>query len=420
MSAYEKLNEVDSSNVIPKDCFESMITAFEEEYLASINYHESLSHNRKPVAYMNGVLRFLSTYLLKIQSRPEMSHIEGNEYGYVPAKIDDIWDADSRLQSEYEAILVYCSRTDKQPNTILTHMAEYRAMQNLYTKLLKDIQNENSKNQSTLMPMNFETEIRETYNQKYLKIFLAHGLDHNSVAAHLNRLPSVRKANVTVQTSGKIDLTIYPAKAYDISETKDEVELTLTNYFKGNIVDPQFIDEPVSSVSEKAYYQVIDYMLDLGKNLEGSKRLTEKFDEERFRDYFIPYLNTISKKHSATGESFHSNGKTDILFMNEKGEPVLIAECKLWKGEKLLVDAIDQLLNNYVNWRDEKIALIVFNRDNKKFTDVIVTSTNAVANHPQCRKFLSKRKDTSFSYQFKNPDDEDKTILLELVLFNFA
>lgn len=54
--------------------------------------------------------------------------------------------------------------------------------------------------------------------------------------------------------------------------------------------------------------------------------------------------------------------------MNEKGEPVLIAECKLWKGEKLLLDAIDQLLNTYVNWRDEKIALIIFNRDVQKFS----------------------------------------------------
>ncbi|MBS0424090.1 MAG: hypothetical protein JSR71_06625 [Proteobacteria bacterium] len=251
-------------------------------------------------------------------------------------------------------------------------------------------------------------------------MFLRHGLDHAAVAAHLKKLPSVSKSNVTVQQSGKIDLTIYPAKAYDITETQEEVELTLDNYFKGNKVDPQFIDEPISSVSEKAYYQVIDYMLMLGKNLEGSKRLNEKFDEERYRDYFIPYLNTISKKHSATGESFHSSGKTDILFMNEKGEPVLIAECKLWKGEKLLLDAIDQLLNNYVNWRDEKIALIVFNRDIKKFSDVIDTATNAISKHPLCLKTLGKRTDTSYSFLFRHPDDEKRTIKLELVLFNFA
>jgi hypothetical protein len=273
-------------------------------------------------------------------------------------------------------------------------------------------------NKKKNMPKYFETEIRESFKKKYLKIFLQHGLDHEAVSAHLNKLHSVNKANVTVQQSGKVDLTVYPAKAYDILETQEEVELTLDNYFKGNNVDPQFIEEPVSAVSEKAYYQVIDYMLTLGKNLESSKRLNEKMGEEWYRDYFIPYLNAISKKHSATGESFHSKGKTDILFLNNEGEPVLIAECKLWKGEKLLLEAIDQLLNNYVNWRDEKIALVVFNRDVKKFSDVIDTATKAIEGHKLCLKALGKRKDTSYSYLFRNPDDERRTIKLELVLFH--
>lgn len=278
----------------------------------------------------------------------------------------------------------------------------------------------NSNNKKNSMPKNFETEIRKSPRENYLKIFLAHGLDHEAVAAHVNGLPSVRKANVTTQTSGKVDLTVYPAKAYDINETKDEVELTLENYFMGNKVDPKFIEETISSISEKAYYQVIDYMLLLGKNLEKSKRLNEKLEEEWYRDYFIPFLNSLSPNYSATGETFHRSGKSDILFMNEKGEPVLIAECKLWKGEKLLLDAIDQLLNTYVNWRDEKIALIVFNRDVKKFSDVIETATRAVEGHPLCVKALGNRKETSYSYLFRNPDDEKRTIKLELVLFNVA
>jgi hypothetical protein len=120
------------------------------------------------------------------------------------------------------------------------------------------------------MPKYFETEIKESFNKKYLKIFLRYGLDYDAVSSHLNALHSVHKANVTVQQSGKLDLTVYPAKAYDISETQEEVELTLNNYLKGNSVDPQFIKETVSSVSEKAYFEVIDYMLMLSKNLEGS------------------------------------------------------------------------------------------------------------------------------------------------------
>ncbi len=91
----------------------------------------------------------------------------------------------------------------------------------------------------------------------------------------------------------------------------------------------------------------------------------------------------------------------------------------LWKGENLLLDAIDQLLNTYVNWRDEKIALIVFNRD-VKFSDVLTTATKAIEEHKLCLKALGQRKETSYSFLFPNPDDEKRTIKLELVLFNVA
>ena len=96
----------------------------------------------------------------------------------------------------------------------------------------------------------------------------------------------------------------------------------------------------------------------------------------------------------------------------------MIAECKLWKGEKLLLNAIDQLLNRYVNWRDEKIALIVFNRDVKKFTDVIKTATKAIEGHKLCLQALGQGKETSYSFLFRNPDDETRTIKLELILFH--
>jgi hypothetical protein len=81
------------------------------------------------------------------------------------------------------------------------------------------------------MPKNFEIERREVFEKPYLKVFLRGGLDHESIATHLNTLYSVRRANVTDQQSGKRDITVYPAKAYDIIEAEREIILTLTNYF---------------------------------------------------------------------------------------------------------------------------------------------------------------------------------------------
>lgn len=113
------------------------------------------------------------------------------------------------------------------------------------------------------MPKNYTFEIRETFGKKYLKVFLKDGIDPENIANHLQQLASVHKSNVTKQKSGNIDLTIYPSKLYEIEETQDEVALTLENYFNGSPVDPQFVDQTVTGVSEKAFYQVIDYMLSL-------------------------------------------------------------------------------------------------------------------------------------------------------------
>jgi hypothetical protein len=267
----------------------------------------------------------------------------------------------------------------------------------------------------------FEIEIRDNGTiPAYLKVYLKGDADFPNVAAHLGNLYSVKIANVTDQKSGKKDLTIYPEKAYSIDEVKDEVALTLKSYFEHNPVDPSFITNTISAISETAYFQIIDYIIQLGKNLESFKELNEKFDEERYRDYFIPFLNSISTKHSAKGEVFNREGKTDIIVFDNNGNNIFIAECKLWKGEKYLIDAIDQLIGKYVNWRDEKLAIIIFNRDVKKFSNVIETAVVATQNHKQCLKFIRKRKDTSFSYVFKHPNDDKKTLLLELILFNFS
>lgn len=267
----------------------------------------------------------------------------------------------------------------------------------------------------------FELEIKDNGTiPAYLKVYLKGDADFPNVATHLEKLYSVKRANVTEQKSGKKDLTIYPEKAYSIDEVNDEVTLTLKSYFEHSPVDPLFITNTISSISETAYFQIIDYIIQLGKNLESFKELNEKFDEERYRDYFIPFLNAISTNYSAKGEVFNRDGKTDIIVFDNNGNNIFIAECKLWKGEQYLLDAIDQLIGKYVNWRDEKLAIVIFNRDVKKFSKVIEIAVSATQNHKQCLKFIGKRKETSFSYVFKHPDDDKKTLLLELVLLNFA
>jgi hypothetical protein len=131
-------------------------------------------------------------------------------------------------------------------------------------------------------------------------------------------------------------------------------------------------------------------------------------------------LNVVSRNHSATGEAFNKIGRTDILIQDGKGNNVFIAECKLWSGSAKLKDALDQLLERYVTWRDEKVALVIFNKTVSAFTEVIERATQAVGEHPNCLQFLGERSETSFSYIFRSSDDPERKVKLELVLFNFT
>lgn len=420
--AYRVLKEISDSTVVDDAQFEQWKKDFNADYLKAENYEERLENSRVQKEYKHSVTRKLNDYLLKIQQREEMRDYdpEENSHWQVHARVRKIWDDDKRIKTTVQAISIYCKSRGKDILITAVHMAEYLALQELFTEIDSSIYKAETMKQNKVTPKYFEIERRETYGKDYLNVALRNADERETIAGILRSLHSVKKVNLTNQPSGKLELTVYPARAYDISETEQEVQLALDNYFKGSPVDPSFKAETISGISEKAYSQIMDYMLVLGKELEKFQKLNTNFDEERYRDYFIPQLNAITQNYSTRAEAFNRNGKTDILFADNNGNNVFIAECKIWKGPAYLTAAIDQLLNNYVNWRDEKVAIVIFNKDNKKFSEVIDSAISTVASHPLCLKDLGKRKDTSYSFLFRHPDDEKKTIKLELVLFNFA
>ena len=262
----------------------------------------------------------------------------------------------------------------------------------------------------------YTIEIREVYEKKYLKIQLKNNDKLEIIQKLVSSLRTVKKVNITPNT--RPDLTIYPAKFYEVEETKEEVISQLDSFFESSPLDPVFNAKKVSELSETAYIQIINEINKFGLNIEKLSSLKSKFDEEGYRDYFLPHLNSISTSHSATGETFNKKGKTDILIQNGSGENVFIGECKIWNGEKLFLAAIDQLLERYVSWRDEYTALIIFNKDNKDFSNLVSVAKEAISKHPNFHSYIKDNKDTSISYIFKNKEDPSKTVRLELMLFN--
>jgi len=172
-------------------------------------------------------------------------------------------------------------------------------------------------------------------------------------------------------------------------------------------------------ISKNGFNQILDFILLLGKNLEKYSDLTSKLDEEKIRDYFLPALNSVTKKHFAGGEIFNKKGKTDILLQDSNGNNVFIAECKIWNGEQYLDEAINQLFERYVNWRDERVSIMIFNKHNSGFTSIINKAIKTLKSNKLYLNYVGQRKETSYSFEYKHPLDDMKKISLELLLFNF-
>lgn len=265
----------------------------------------------------------------------------------------------------------------------------------------------------------FDTKVRYKDNTSWVKVFLRSNELLDVVAKHLRKLSSIDRVNITPKDSHN-DLTIYARRPFTTEEAHDEVKLTLDNYFSRSPADPIFKEEVISGISDIAYFQILDYILKLGVGLESFRNLSIKMDEERYRDYFVNYLDSLSNNHTATGETFHAAGKSDILIRNQVKEVLLVAECKLWSGQAYLSRAIDQLFERYIAWRDGKAALLIFNTKAGGFTKIINTAVETMKAHRLCVSYEGKRGETSFSFKFRNHQDPDKLIKLELILFNFV
>src|SRR5687767_3238803 len=94
---------------------------------------------------------------------------------------------------------------------------------------------------------------------------------------------------------------------------------------------PVPVGKPEPTLSVKDYESVLSIAGNMVAVMERSPKAFESMGEEDIRQHFLVQLNG-QYEGQATGETFNSEGKTDILIRVE-GRNVFIAECKFWKGE---------------------------------------------------------------------------------------
>jgi hypothetical protein len=171
-------------------------------------------------------------------------------------------------------------------------------------------------------------------------------------------------------------------------------------------------------LQEEVYKDIKDVLYNVGKAIERKPSIYLGKYEEDLRDVFLLFLETRYESTSGVGEAFNKKGKTDILLKYSKdGTNLFVAECKFWKGQKKLHEGLDQLLG-YLTHRDSKTALILF-VNQKEFSAVLSSVKGEMKNHAEYKGYIGDTYENSISYEFKLPDDSQKIIQLEVILFHF-
>lgn len=164
------------------------------------------------------------------------------------------------------------------------------------------------------------------------------------------------------------------------------------------------------------YYLILKTIREHIKATEILPKPIQKLsDEELIRDTILWALN--ENFIVATGETFRAAGKTDIS-VNFEDRSAFIAECKIWRGATTFDNALTQLYS-YLTWRDCKIALLIFNLENKDFGLLLNNIEKQITNH---KNYISKTKkaDNEWECVFKKETDYSENLTLNVFVADYC
>jgi hypothetical protein len=172
--------------------------------------------------------------------------------------------------------------------------------------------------------------------------------------------------------------------------------------------------KPEPALPSEDYEHILTVLENMTLVMERSPSAFETIDEEGLRTHFLVQLNG-HYEGQATGETFNSHGKTDILLRVE-GKNIFIAECKFWGGPKKLTETVDQLVS-YSCWRDTKVALMIFNR-RKNFSAVLEAIAPTIEKHPNFKRSIPANGETRFRFILAHKDDPAREMIVSVLNFD--
>lgn len=168
-------------------------------------------------------------------------------------------------------------------------------------------------------------------------------------------------------------------------------------------------------ILDKDYEHILGVIRHEGRTFETTPNTYSVHDEEELRDIVLAHLNG-HYQGEASAEAFRKKGKTDIR-IEFQDRAAFVAECKIWRGQEDLFKAVNQLLG-YLTWRDCKTALIIFNKHNAKFKEILKKIPDALSDHPKIIKFLGGVSPGEWKYIFASEEDDSHEVLIHVFIFN--
>ena len=172
-----------------------------------------------------------------------------------------------------------------------------------------------------------------------------------------------------------------------------------------------------SMLSSKAYEDTLDLIRHQGHSFEATPKAYRSHTEEELRDIMLSQLNG-SVKGKATSETFRNSGKTDICIKHEDGS-AFVAEYKIWKGRSSVESALTQLVG-YTTWRDNSVALVIFNKSNKNFRKILNEIPKALNEHSLTRDVLRSEEDGEWRIVVCSEEDRDRRIVVHVFVFDLS
>jgi len=168
-------------------------------------------------------------------------------------------------------------------------------------------------------------------------------------------------------------------------------------------------------ITDEDYKHILSVIRHEGRTFETTPKTYAVHDEEELRDILLAHLNG-HYQGDAAGEAFRRSGKTDIR-IEDNNRAAFVAECKIWRGSKELSAAVDQLLG-YLTWRDCKTALVIFNKKNAKFSEILERVPSVIQTHDKFRRIIQPGSQGEWRFAMTSKEDEARQVIVHVFVFN--